>query len=141
LGQISIKIQNRTYRLSCGDGEEQRLLQLAEHVRAKAEQLTAEFGRISEQHMLLMSALLIADELMDERSGGRKDAPDQAAAKSSRSEVAGSPASQSPASQSPASQSEALNQGQSAPAREKSSGTEQRRTGATHSGKGPERAA
>lgn len=67
LGQISIKIQNRTYRLSCDDGEEDRLTELAGHVRAKADQLIAEHGRIGDEHLMLMSAILIADELWDER--------------------------------------------------------------------------
>jgi len=67
LGKLSISIQNRTYRLTCGDGEEQRLAELAEHVRGKAEQLTAEYGRIADDHLMLMSAILIADELWDER--------------------------------------------------------------------------
>lgn len=69
MGQISIKIQNRTYRLTCGDGEEPRLLQLAEYVRVKAQQLVDEHGRISDEHLMLMSAILIADELWDERGG------------------------------------------------------------------------
>ena len=68
MGQISIKIQNRTYRLSCDDGEEARLLELAGHVRIKADGLVDEHGRISDEHLMLMSALLIADELFDERS-------------------------------------------------------------------------
>ncbi|MGI9477687.1 MAG: cell division protein ZapA [Hyphomicrobiaceae bacterium] len=69
MGQISIKIQNRTYRLSCDDGEEQRLTELAGHVRDKADQLIAEYGRIGDEHLMLMSAILIADELWDERAG------------------------------------------------------------------------
>ena len=73
LGQISIKIQNRTYRLSCDDGEEDRLTELAGHVRAKADQLIAEYGRIGDEHLMLMSAILVADELWDERAG--KGAP------------------------------------------------------------------
>lgn len=68
MGQISIKIQNRTYRLRCGDGEEERLTALAQDVREKAERLVAEYGRISDEHLMLMSALLIADELSDERA-------------------------------------------------------------------------
>ena len=86
LGTISIKIQQRTYRLSCGDGEEERLRQLADHVRSKTDSLREEFGRIGEEHLLLMSAILIADELWDERAkteaGGAKHAnsdPEQAA--------------------------------------------------------------
>jgi len=75
LGQITIKIQNRTYRLSCDDGEEGRLTELAGHVRAKADQLIAEHGRIGDEHLMLMSAILIADDLWDERAG--KSASDQ----------------------------------------------------------------
>jgi cell division protein ZapA len=71
LGQISVKIQNRTYRLSCGDGEEARLGELADHVRSKIEQLVQEYGRLGEEHLLLMSAILIADELWDEREAGK----------------------------------------------------------------------
>jgi cell division protein ZapA len=68
LGKISITIQKRAYRLSCGEGEEARLKELAEHVRAKANQLVAEHGRIGDEDLLLMSAILIADELWDERA-------------------------------------------------------------------------
>ena len=85
MGQISIKIQNRTYRLSCDDGEEDRLTELAGHVRAKADQLIAEYGRIGDEHLMLMSAILIADELWDERGG------EVAPSKKSLSEHAGDP--------------------------------------------------
>ena len=68
MGIISITIQKRAYRLSCGEGEEARLKELAELVRAKANQLVAEHGRIGEEDLLLMSAILIADELWDERA-------------------------------------------------------------------------
>ncbi|MFT5511154.1 MAG: cell division protein ZapA [Hyphomicrobiaceae bacterium] len=78
MGQISIKIQKRTYRLSCDDGEEARLMELAEHVRAKADGLVEEHGRISDEHLMLMSALLVADELFDER--GSKDLSESKAA-------------------------------------------------------------
>lgn len=69
MGQISIKIQKRTYRLSCDDGEEARLQELVGHVRAKADALVNEHGHIGDEHLMLMSALLIADELFDERAG------------------------------------------------------------------------
>ena len=67
MGQISVTIQNRTYRLSCDDGEEERLAELAAHVRAKADGLIAEYGRIGDEHLMLMSAILVADELWDLR--------------------------------------------------------------------------
>lgn len=67
MGQISITIQKRTYRVTCGDGEEARLEELAEYVRAKAAVLTEQYGRISDEHLMLMSALMVADELFDLR--------------------------------------------------------------------------
>lgn len=69
MGKISATIQNRSYRLSCDDGDEQRLRELVDYVRSKADQLVEEHGRISEEHLLLMTAVLIADELWDERQG------------------------------------------------------------------------
>ena len=81
LGQISIKIQNRTYRLNCGDGEEARLKQLAAFVGEKAQALVDEHGRISDEHLMLMSAILIADELWDERTANQPSAQDHPAAR------------------------------------------------------------
>ena len=68
LGQISIKIHNRTYRLNCGDGDEPRLTELAAYVGEKAQALLDEHGRISDEHLMLMSAILVADELFDARA-------------------------------------------------------------------------
>ncbi len=75
MGQISVNIQNRTYRLSCDDGEEGRLAELAAHVRAKADGLIAEHGRIGDEHLMLMSAILVADELWDLRGVTATQAP------------------------------------------------------------------
>ena len=65
---MCIRDRNRTYRLSCDDGEEERLAELAAHVRTKADGLIAEHGRIGDEHLMLMSAILIADELWDLRA-------------------------------------------------------------------------
>ena len=78
MGQISVTIQNRTYRLSCDDGEEGRLTELAAHVRAKADGLVAEHGRIGDEHLMLMSAILVADELWDLRAAAQAPAPKKA---------------------------------------------------------------
>jgi len=80
LGKISVAIQDRTYRLSCGDGEEVRLRELADYVRAKSDQLVAEHGRIGETHLLLMSAILIADELWDARGAEANEAAEAVSA-------------------------------------------------------------
>ena len=65
--QVSVTLNGRTYRLACDDGDEGRLMELAAHVKARVEQLTMEFGQVGDDRLLLMSALLIADELWDTR--------------------------------------------------------------------------
>ena len=85
MSQVTITLNGRTYRLSCGEGEESRLIELADVVRTRLQSLVAEFGQAGDDRLLLMSALLIADELLDARSrlaalhvrpdGPRLDAP------------------------------------------------------------------
>jgi cell division protein ZapA len=68
VGQIAITLNDRTYRLRCGDGEEQRLLELATHVSARVEGLVAEFGQVGDDRLMLMAALMITDELWEARA-------------------------------------------------------------------------
>ncbi len=67
MGQVAITLNGRTYRLLCGAGEEQRLLALSGHLKSKVDALVAQFGQVGEDRLLLMAALLIADELFDAR--------------------------------------------------------------------------
>lgn len=68
MAQASITLNGRIYRLTCGEGEEARLRQLSDLVREKLEALVAEFGQVGEDRLLLMSALLIADDMLEARS-------------------------------------------------------------------------
>ncbi|MGD9784094.1 MAG: cell division protein ZapA [Hyphomicrobiaceae bacterium] len=65
--QVSVTLNNRTYRLACEDGDESRLIELAAHVKERVERLTLEFGQVGDERLLLMASLLIADELWDTR--------------------------------------------------------------------------
>ena len=68
MGQVTITLNGRTYRLRCGEGEEQRLIELADMVRDKLTPLVQEFGQAGDDRLLLMTALLMADELLDARA-------------------------------------------------------------------------
>lgn len=65
MGQATITINGRTYRLKCEDGEEARLLALADIVRRRVDSLAGEFSAAGDSRLLLMTALMLADELMD----------------------------------------------------------------------------
>ncbi|MET0567487.1 MAG: cell division protein ZapA [Hyphomicrobiaceae bacterium] len=67
MGQVAVTLNGRTYRLRCGDGDEARLLQLAGYLEQRIEALAVEFGQVGDERLLLMAALLVADELWDAR--------------------------------------------------------------------------
>lgn len=65
--QVSLTFNKRTYKFQCGDGEAERLEQLANYVKQKLDALTIEHGAIGDERLVLMAALTIADELFDAR--------------------------------------------------------------------------
>jgi cell division protein ZapA len=67
VGHVAVTLNRRTYRLQCGDGEEPRLVDLADHIRTKLQILTSEFGQIGDDRLLVLAALQITDELWDAR--------------------------------------------------------------------------
>jgi len=70
MGKVRIEIGGRSYPLSCSDGEEAHLTALAAHLSAKADELTAAIGTMSEPRLLLMAGIQVADELFAARNGG-----------------------------------------------------------------------
>jgi cell division protein ZapA len=69
MGQVIVEIGGRSYTLSCRDGDENHLSELGSGIAEKAESLTRSLGPMSEARLLLMAALMVADELHDLRAG------------------------------------------------------------------------
>jgi len=67
MGQVSVSINNHRYTLACRDGEEDRLISLAKLLDNKVRTLTARLGQVGENKLMLMAALLIADEYEETR--------------------------------------------------------------------------
>ncbi len=68
MGQVAINVNGRLYRFDCGEGEEQRLRELAAYVKGRIESLVMEYGKVGDERLMLTAALLITDELMDARA-------------------------------------------------------------------------
>jgi len=68
MGQVAVTVFGRSYRFDCGEGEEARLGELAAFLKGRVEELNRQFGSAGEERLLLMAALLIADELWDARA-------------------------------------------------------------------------
>lgn len=67
LGQVPVRIGERSYRLSCREGEEARLEQLSGYINEKMDELAEQHGQIGEERLMVMAMLLITDELFDAR--------------------------------------------------------------------------
>lgn len=75
MAQVNVEIGGRTYALSCREGGQPHLAALAAGVAEKADKLTTQLGQMSEARLLLMAALMIADELHEAQNGHFGAAP------------------------------------------------------------------
>jgi len=62
---INVTINGRQYRMACEEGQEVRLLKLAENLQARVETLRGKFGEIGDARLTVMAALTVCDELLD----------------------------------------------------------------------------
>ena len=63
--QVSVTINGRQFRMACEDGQEPRLLRLAEDLDARIDNLRTRFGEIGDTRLTVMAALTVADELAE----------------------------------------------------------------------------
>jgi cell division protein ZapA len=87
LGQVNLTINSRPFAVTCDDGQEGRIRRLGQYVDAKVAEFVGSIGQVGEARLLLLAALVIADELADanealrlERSGARTAEAETAAA-------------------------------------------------------------
>jgi cell division protein ZapA len=65
MNHINVTINGRQYRMACEEGQEMRLVRLAENLEARVEQLRGRFGEIGDARLTVMAALTVCDELHD----------------------------------------------------------------------------
>ncbi len=65
MSHINVTINGRQYRMACEEGQEARLLRLAESLETRISALRGKFGEIGDQRLTVMAALMVADELDD----------------------------------------------------------------------------
>ena len=65
MSHINVTINGRQYRMACEEGQEARLLQLAESFETRIENLRGKFGEIGDARLTVMAALTVCDELLD----------------------------------------------------------------------------
>lgn len=68
MSHINVTINGRQYRMACEEGQEVRLLKLAESLEARVTELRGKFGEIGDARLTVMAALTVCDELLDANS-------------------------------------------------------------------------
>jgi cell division protein ZapA len=63
--EVTVDVAGRSYRLGCGVDEEEHLTGLANMLDTDARGLLRQFGQMSEGRLLLMTALMVADRLVE----------------------------------------------------------------------------
>ena len=65
MANVNIKFNGKDYLLSCDDGQEENLKELAGHLNKKFDELKLNLGNIGENKLLLISSIKIVDEYYD----------------------------------------------------------------------------
>ena len=63
MAQLTIEVNGRSYAVGCEDGQEAHLRSLAASVDQQVRSLAGDVGPLGETRLLLMAALMLADEL------------------------------------------------------------------------------
>ena len=67
MAQVTVTINSREYPIACESGQEARIMQLAGVLEEKARLLKDISGQISENMLLAMIGILVADDLLEAR--------------------------------------------------------------------------
>ena len=65
MANVNIKFNNKDYLLSCDDGQEENLKELADHLDTKYNELKKNLGNIGESKLLLITAIQMVDDYFD----------------------------------------------------------------------------
>ena len=65
MANVDIKFNNKDYLLSCDDGQEKNLKELAKHLDSKYNELKKNLGNIGESKLLLITAIHMVDDYFD----------------------------------------------------------------------------
>ncbi len=70
MAQVTVTINGRHYPVACDAGEEARIGELARYVDEKVRGFAQEVGAAGEARLLVLAALVLADELAEAQEAG-----------------------------------------------------------------------
>jgi cell division protein ZapA len=67
MAHVSVTISGRHYRMACDDGQEHHMARLAQDLDQRIANLRGTFGEIGDARLTIMVALMLLDELSEQR--------------------------------------------------------------------------
>lgn len=68
MAQVDIRVNGRNYKVTCDDGQEERLQRLAAFFDRHVSEMSDELGQIGDTRLMLLSALRICDDLFEAKA-------------------------------------------------------------------------
>jgi cell division protein ZapA len=73
MAQVSLTVNGRPFVVTCDDGQEAHIRRLSQYVDAKVAEFVRSIGQVGEARLLLLAALVIADELAEATEALRQE--------------------------------------------------------------------
>lgn len=87
MAEVSVSINGRKYGMECDDGQEGRVIDLGQYVDHKVRQIASAGAAAGESHLLVLTSLMLADEVMElKKYVANGNAPSAAGAASAEDE-------------------------------------------------------
>ncbi|MCB9959138.1 MAG: cell division protein ZapA [Rhodospirillaceae bacterium] len=67
MARVDVTVGGRTYPVACDDGQEDRVRGIAQYVDERLADLRAGVGNASETHLLVLTCIVLGDELFESR--------------------------------------------------------------------------
>ncbi len=65
MATVSVEVNGQTYVIGCEDGQENHLIRLARDFDKQVREVAQQVGQVGELRLMLMSSLMVADELAE----------------------------------------------------------------------------
>ena len=70
--QVEVTVNGKNYQIICDDGQEAHLAELGEYLEKRVQELVSSIGQVGDTRLLVMTALMIADELAEAHADLKK---------------------------------------------------------------------
>ena len=87
MAQVTIRIDGYAYQVGCEDGQEAHLTKMADEIEQRIAHIKEIGGQSGQARVLMLAALLLADELSDLKSKPQQAAPASAPVAVAKPEV------------------------------------------------------